>query len=85
VAAVRDRRALGERWLPPDDGWERVDALDDAAWRDLVARLDASDAAVERALRGAPPTRLAGSEKLLHFLVHHDVYHAGQIGLLRRA
>jgi uncharacterized damage-inducible protein DinB len=67
------------------DGWVAVSDASDAAWRAALARLDASQDALLASLVAATPAVLAAERNRLLFVLHHDVYHAGQIGLLRRA
>jgi uncharacterized damage-inducible protein DinB len=63
-----------------------------AAWQQLRATLDARAAALEKAMRRFPASRLAeivpGRDytfaALLQGLPCHTVYHAGQISLLKR-
>lgn len=88
VAAWRDfaTAALeGRRAHPAEDGWRRIDRLDPAAWEALRARLDDSLRRLAAAIRAADPARLGENRDRLRFVLHHDIYHAGQVGLLRRA
>jgi catechol 2,3-dioxygenase-like lactoylglutathione lyase family enzyme len=88
VAAWRDygTAALeGRREVPPEDGWRRVDALSPAEWDALRARLEESVRRLAAAVRAASPEVLAAKSDTLRFVLHHDLYHAGQVGLLRRA
>jgi hypothetical protein len=97
VRARLDGAAAGE----PDGGdWPAIDDTSEAAWVGDCAALFAAHAALAAALRAMPPSALAepvldhrdraagtGLSKFLtmHGLVHHTVYHAGQLALLRRA
>ena len=78
----------------------RVDSLDELAWTRTVAHLDAVHARLIEAILALDPARLeqvVGDEPslplgtghtvrgMLHGLVQHDAYHAGQIVILRRA
>jgi uncharacterized damage-inducible protein DinB len=77
-----------------------VDALSDEEWRDTRARLDAAHARLVEAILAFDPERLparVGAERdapagtgvsfygMLHGLIQHDAYHAGQLMLLKRA
>lgn len=91
--AVR-RRIGGEEAVPGDDeNWPDIDDTSEAAWRAAVEGLWASRAALAGAVRGLAPEALderprPGEETrytLLHGVVHHDLYHAGQMSLLAKA
>jgi uncharacterized damage-inducible protein DinB len=90
LAAWRERvlaRLRGEVAPPmaPADDWPPVPAsLAPSAWRDALRRLEATHDALVESLRALAPEREAELEDVLTFLLHHDLYHAGQIGLLRR-
>ena len=95
-------RLLGNRSGDPADGdWPPPNArIDQAAWREALARLAERQSEMLEALSGFDPARLgeivdpdspsAEGRRvthyiLLHGLVQHNAYHAGQIMLLRRA
>ena len=67
------------------DGWRTVGDVSEAAWREARTRLDASHARLAARIRALGEERTPRAEAALRFVLHHDVYHAGQIGLLRRA
>lgn len=82
-----DRIAGGKMPNPAEDGWTRVERLSAADWDAARERLRAAQ---ERFLASvvaaeAAPARLDAARDRVLFLVHHDVYHGGQIGLLRKA
>ena len=90
------RRLAGDgRNLSPDEDWPAPPAVpDDAAWQSAVARLRSANAAVRDAVRRFDVRRLdeplvAESPYSAHAqfagLPHHDLYHAGQIVLLKKA
>jgi len=88
VAAWRDYATAaleGRREVPPEDGWRRIDALAAGEWDALRARAEESLRRLAAAVRAADPARLEKCRDTLRFVLHHDLYHAGQIGLLRRA
>jgi uncharacterized damage-inducible protein DinB len=76
-----------------------VDVLSDAEWNVLRRRLDDAHQRVVDAIHASDPARLdermgtadapmgtgVSFEGMLHGLVQHDAYHAGQIVLLKRA
>ncbi|MBX3394150.1 MAG: DinB family protein [Phycisphaerae bacterium] len=67
------------------------DSLDDKTWRSILKLLDSEHAGLRAAVAEVAPRRLGirlpGSEvryrKLIHGIASHDVYHAGQIRLLK--
>lgn len=83
--------------LPPEEDWPAVaDGAGEAAWQRTLAALDAGHRRLLEAIAGLPAAALDDEMPLprqlrhtvadmLHGLVAHHVYHAGQIGLLRRA
>ena len=92
------RRLGGAPAGDPEEGdWPEVGAATPERWRDALRRLDAAHAALVSAVQELPesalfePTnetrnRAAGTGvtkyALLHGLIQHDAYHAGQIALL---
>ncbi|MSO83189.1 MAG: DinB family protein [Acidobacteria bacterium] len=81
--------ALDERGDTSD---AQGNVLDERAWRDAVALLDRTHRSLRAAVAKLPVSQLAktpaGSEvsnfALLSGLAAHDLYHAGQIQLLKR-
>ena len=67
-------------------------SLTQSNWRDFVAFLDDEHRALRDAIAAFPPERLDDIPKggkvhyvtLIHGIAQHDVYHAGQIQLLKR-
>ena len=73
--------------------WFRLpNSLTDQSWREYLKLLDAEHRALHHAVAQFPPERLhripTGSKvsfsTLIYGVAHHDVYHAGQIQLLKR-
>jgi uncharacterized damage-inducible protein DinB len=89
------RRLLGESAhdLPEDEAFPKVEDTSPAAWRRTLETFEAGHQALRRALSDFPEERLGecvpGREYpyylMLHGVVQHDLYHAGQIALLLRA
>lgn len=88
------RRFAGETVAPTaDEDWPAEPAQDDVAWNDCVLRLHSAHAALDRLLANADDDQLdvvvPGQDitmyAMLHGVVQHSVYHAGQIVLIRRA
>jgi len=75
-----------EDWPPPEDTSE-------AAWESALAALERGHQALVETVRPLPESRLnepvaAGMSSLyvtLHGVIHHDLYHAGQIAILKKA
>ena len=76
----------GSNWIV------RPETLTEKAWRADLALLDAEHRRLRAAVEKIPPAvlsrRVTGSPHraatLVYGIAHHDVYHAGQIQLLKR-
>ena len=76
----------GSNWFPLEL------PLAERTWREYLALLDSEHGMLREAIVQLPPSRLhtipAGSKVtyavLIYGVAHHDVYHAGQIQLLKR-
>jgi uncharacterized damage-inducible protein DinB len=88
------RRLAGEEVdLADADAWPPVTDTSERAWRAARGALRESHQKLLESVRGLPPERLdegaPGSRwdlyQTLHGLVQHDLYHAGQIALLKKA
>lgn len=88
------RRLAGEVVDPQDDeDWPPAPAPSAGAWTAARAALEASHDRLLAAIRRLGPDDLEGPVPgqtysvyvLLHGVLQHTLYHAGQIGLLRRA
>ena len=87
------RRVRGERaQLAPEEEWPPVAAFSSEAWRESQHTLDQLNQQLQSAVRAFPAERLSqelGSEYSAYtqFLgaPQHDLYHAGQIALLKKA
>jgi hypothetical protein len=92
-----DARLAVER--PIADDWPAVDVINDAEWESLLDALDAAHEGLVgqmTALKDADLDGVIGDVRdraqgtgvsryvMLHGLVQHHVYHAGQISLLRK-
>jgi len=90
------RRLLGEKRgsfaLKGSNWFVRPLDLSEKAWRHDLALLDGEHARLREAVAGLKPTSLSftpASSKMSNFtlvcgIANHDVYHAGQIQLLKR-
>jgi uncharacterized damage-inducible protein DinB len=89
------RRRLGGENVDPADGedWPVPGAATETAWRATLESLDETHRALVDAVRTLAPERLGetapGREFTLYFMLHgvpqHDLYHGGQVMLLRKA
>ena len=85
---------------PLEGDWPKAPNVTAEAWRDTLAALEASHRSLVSSVSSLPEDRLfqptndprdretgAGVDHyvLLHGIVQHDVYHAGQIALLKKA
>lgn len=91
---VVTKRLGGEAWEPtPAEDWPAETMTGDAAWRQAGHALGATRAALKAALLSFDERRLGetvpGKSYSFHVMAHgiiqHDLYHAGQIALLKRA
>lgn len=87
------RRVRGERvQLSAEEAWPPVTRRGEAAWREDREALDRRNEALVEAVRAFPPEGLAeelGSQFPAYVQFcgapQHDLYHAGQIALLKKA
>jgi len=88
------RRLGGETVLPtPEHDWPPVRSTDAAAWKKVVETLKSNHAALERMVAEMTDDRLDeivpaknyNAYVMLHGIIQHDLYHAGQIALLKKA
>jgi uncharacterized damage-inducible protein DinB len=90
---IAARRLAGDTVKPaPGDDWPPVPGQDEAAWTKVKEDLKAAQQQLQAAVTEFPEARLneklPGEKYSAYFLVHgviqHDLYHAGQIALLRK-
>ena len=88
------RRLKGEAYEPSDaENYPAIPDKSGAAWTRTVESLRAAHEAVLAVVKKLPESRLTEIvpgkpytiEFMLHGLVHHDLYHAGQMALLKKA
>jgi uncharacterized damage-inducible protein DinB len=97
---VRRRVGGAPAGTPEEGDWPEVPAPTPEAWKSALENLEQAHAALVGAVRQVPEAKLfeptndprepaAGSGVsyyvLLHGIVQHDAYHAGQIALVRKA
>ena len=77
------------RPVQPSEDWPSVTGR----WTDAVAELDREERALEEAVRAFPDSRLREKAPapepqtfyvMLHGVVQHNLYHAGQIAILKK-
>jgi uncharacterized damage-inducible protein DinB len=98
IAAWEDvvrRRLAGELIVdvPDDQDWPPVRDTNAEAWQQTLRRLEQTNRALRQAIARLDDGRLATAVPgkghsvyvMLHGLIQHDLYHAGQIALLRNA
>lgn len=87
------RRALGEKFQPTDaQDWPAVGAKTPAAWAAVIRKLKAGHAKLREVVASYDDARLeqpmvpGGSLAYvqLHGVIQHDLYHAGQIAMLKK-
>ncbi len=89
------RRVEGESIgdVPEAEEWPQVGETSPAAWRETLARFDEGHRRLRETLARFPDARLLDLVPargypfyvMLHGIIEHDLYHAGQIALLMRA
>jgi uncharacterized damage-inducible protein DinB len=89
------RRLQGETIadLPPQQDWPAIQDTSEAAWRKTVQDLEQAHHALreeiarvdEEGLAETVPGKEHSVYTMLHGIIQHDVYHAGQVALLKKA
>ncbi len=88
------RRLDGDPALLGDaEDFPPVRDVSDAAWKKVMAALGSGHEALEQAVRALPESRLTeavpGKDYDIYFLLHgviqHDLYHAGQMAVLKKS
>jgi uncharacterized damage-inducible protein DinB len=80
--------------LPPDQDWPAAPEPSESAWHEALAKLAEAQQNLESAVRQLTDDRLRDKVlgevpysiyTMLHGVVQHNLYHAGQIALLKKA
>lgn len=89
------RRLQGDAWQPtPEEDWAPPTGDSPASWAAARATLDASHRALAEAVAAFPEAALdrpptpdgrRSAYLLIHGVIQHDLYHAGQIAILKKA
>ena len=93
--SVVRRRLLGESVtdLAPEQDWPAVTNVTEPAWRKTLEELEKSHLQTRQAIAQLTDERLDDTVSgkgysvyvMLHGVVQHDLYHAGQIAILKKA
>lgn len=89
----RQRVEGKDRKYEAEDGWQSVADTSEEAWQAALDQLRRTNHALREAIAKLTDEQLkeraAGQEYSIYFLLHgviqHDLYHAGQIALLKKA
>jgi uncharacterized damage-inducible protein DinB len=93
MSAARRRLAGDPAKLTPQEDWPPMDARNPDAWRQTLDALEqehnqlraAISALPESSLWNLAPGKDHSVEFMLHGVIQHNLYHAGQIALLKKA
>jgi uncharacterized damage-inducible protein DinB len=93
MSAVRGRLRGETAQVTPEQDWPVVDAGSDSAWQQTLAALDGEHDSLLNAVAALPEAdlrnRVAGQPYSVWFMlngvIQHNLYHAGQIALLKKA
>lgn len=93
MSAARRRLAGDPAKLTPQEDWPRIDGGSPAAWRHTLDALEQEHnqlkAAIcslsESSLDNQTPGKNHSLAFMLHGVIQHNLYHAGQIALLKKA
>jgi uncharacterized damage-inducible protein DinB len=93
--AARERIETGKHLPPADGDWPEISDTSEAAWQRTLARLNERHAALLETIKHLDDARLSqqiGEREggvsvyaTLHGVIQHNLYHAGQIALLKKA
>jgi hypothetical protein len=68
--------------------WPPVTDTSSAAWDRALSTLERSETSIEETMRDFPPEKLGEGDRsyyhIAHGIVQHNLYHAGQIALLKK-
>ena len=89
AAALKAKRVE----LSAEEDWPSVASTPEAAWQEALALLERTHTELRRTMSRLTDARLQelvigtddSVEVMLHGLIQHDLYHAGQIALLKKA
>lgn len=92
MCAVRRRLAGDAAELSPQEDWPVIDGGSETAWRQTLAALDQEQnqlrdsisALSEGSLKSGVPGTKYSVRFMLEGVIQHNLYHAGQIALLKK-
>ena len=92
LAGARMLRGEAVEDLPPEQDWPSAGESSERRWRETIDKLDGAHSELTEAIRQCTPERLsetvAGKGYSVYFPLHgiaqHNLYHAGQIAILRK-
>jgi hypothetical protein len=71
-----------------DRDWPPVTSSSPEAWAEALSTLEHAEDSLEAAVRDFPPEKLGEGDRSYYYLLHgiaqHNLYHAGQIALLKK-
>jgi uncharacterized damage-inducible protein DinB len=90
--AIRRLRGEACAHVTPEQDWPPVEDRSPEAWAKALEHLERTERELEKRVRALPEERLTGLVTghkysiyvMLHGVVQHNVYHAGQIALLKK-
>jgi uncharacterized damage-inducible protein DinB len=93
MSAARRRLAGDPAKLTPQEDWPMIDGGSPAAWQQTLDALEQEHKQLRAAVSSLPksslPNQAPGKDHSLAFMLHgviqHNLYHAGQIALLKKA
>ena len=93
MSAARRRMAGDSAKLTLQEDWPMIDGGSPAAWRQTLDALEqehnqlkaAISSLPESSLQNVAPGKNHSLEFMLHGVIQHNLYHAGQIALLKKA
>jgi hypothetical protein len=89
--AMADATVRGKAYesLKGDRDWPTVTSTSAEAWGEALAALQRAEESLEEAVRTFPPEKLGEGDRSFYYLLHgiaqHNLYHAGQIALLKKS
>ncbi len=88
--AEAEATVLGKKFetLKGDQDWPPVTSTSAGAWVEAMAALERAEESLEESVRAFPQEKLGEGDRSFYYLLHgiaqHNLYHAGQIALLKK-
>jgi uncharacterized damage-inducible protein DinB len=77
--------AIRGKKLDADDWWPTPGAQGPEEWSSLLRSLDDLRDRVLKTVEALSPEQVSAAQSGFRFLIHHELYHSGQIALARKA